>query len=181
MIKEQTTEELILGSFYELLQEKPYEKISIRDITRNCSIANRTFYLHFRDKQELMEWSFLHVLDEYYEKNRFGLTLHQWLRFNAETISGQQFYLRRFAEYRGQNNLLYVLRESLTERYARLLREVYHAEDTKELRDATAFFVGGIVCYIDRMLLLAQMPAPEECVWLFEACMPACIRTCVGG
>ena len=57
MIERKTTKDLILSSLYDLLQEKPYEKITVSAIVKNCGISQRTFYNHFKDKHELMEWS----------------------------------------------------------------------------------------------------------------------------
>lgn len=43
----------------ELIKEMPYEKITVSDITDRCDIHRQTFYYHFQDKYELLEW-YLH-------------------------------------------------------------------------------------------------------------------------
>lgn len=43
-------------SFTELMQEEPFEKITIKMITDRAGVIRPTFYNHFFDKYELLEW-----------------------------------------------------------------------------------------------------------------------------
>ncbi len=47
---------LLADSFKELVQEKPVEKITIKEITDRAGVIRVTFYNHFQDKYELLEW-----------------------------------------------------------------------------------------------------------------------------
>ena len=47
---------LLSESFKELALKKPIEKITIKEITGSAGVIRPTFYNHFRDKYELMEW-----------------------------------------------------------------------------------------------------------------------------
>ncbi len=47
-----------------LMQAKPFSKISVTDITNACNIHRQTFYYHFSDKYELLEWIVFHELIE---------------------------------------------------------------------------------------------------------------------
>ena len=50
------TKNALLRAFGELLEEKPFNKISISDLTGRCGLSRMTFYYHFRDIYELMIW-----------------------------------------------------------------------------------------------------------------------------
>ena len=39
-----------------LLLEKPLNKITINDITEDCGVNRMTFYYHFKDIYDLIEW-----------------------------------------------------------------------------------------------------------------------------
>ena len=41
------TKEIIRESFWELLEEKPYNKITVRDIVNRCYVNRNTFLLLF--------------------------------------------------------------------------------------------------------------------------------------
>ena len=49
------TTQAIKNSFMKLLNEKPLNKISVRDIVEDCGINRNSFYYHFRDIPTLTE------------------------------------------------------------------------------------------------------------------------------
>lgn len=51
-----TTKKAIAYSLKELLTEKPLSKITINDICENCSVNRQTFYYHFADIRDLIEY-----------------------------------------------------------------------------------------------------------------------------
>lgn len=56
-MKEKTlSKEAIINSFKQLMRKKSFDKISISDITNNCYLNRQTFYYHFQDKYELMNY-----------------------------------------------------------------------------------------------------------------------------
>ena len=50
------TKKIIAASFKELCRRRFFDKISITDITDACGLKRQTFYYHFRDKFELLDW-----------------------------------------------------------------------------------------------------------------------------
>ena len=53
----QITKRALEQSLKNLLQQKPLSKITISDITEDCGISRMTFYYHFKDIYDLVEWS----------------------------------------------------------------------------------------------------------------------------
>jgi AcrR family transcriptional regulator len=51
-----TIDLLLAESFKEIAVTKPIEKITIKEITDRAGVIRPTFYNHFQDKYELMEW-----------------------------------------------------------------------------------------------------------------------------
>ncbi|MBP2652241.1 MAG: TetR family transcriptional regulator [Firmicutes bacterium] len=49
------TKKAIRQTFYEMLSEMDYEKISIKELTKRACINRRTFYLHYSFLDELLE------------------------------------------------------------------------------------------------------------------------------
>ncbi len=50
------TKKALLAAFGELLEIKPFNKITIADITSKCGLNRMTFYYHFDNIYELMIW-----------------------------------------------------------------------------------------------------------------------------
>ena len=55
----QVTKRALVGSLKHLLLQKPLNKITISDITDDCGINRMTFYYHFKDIYDLVEWACL--------------------------------------------------------------------------------------------------------------------------
>lgn len=53
----QTTKRALVASLKKLLLQKPLDKITISDIAEDCGINRMTFYYHFRDIYDLVEWA----------------------------------------------------------------------------------------------------------------------------
>lgn len=55
----QITKRALEQSLKRLLLQKPLNKITISDITDDCGISRMTFYYHFKDIYDLVEWACL--------------------------------------------------------------------------------------------------------------------------
>ena len=53
----QITKRALEQSLKNLLREKPLSKITVTDITEDCGISRMTFYYHFKDIYDLVEWA----------------------------------------------------------------------------------------------------------------------------
>ena len=73
----QSTKQALSETFKTLLEVRTIDKITVKDIVSKCGVNRQTFYYHFRDIYELMEWTLENDIREYYinsfipEKNRF--------------------------------------------------------------------------------------------------------------
>ena len=52
-----TTKIALEASLKELLRTKPIDRITINDLTEHCGISRMTFYYHFKDIYDLVEWA----------------------------------------------------------------------------------------------------------------------------
>ena len=52
----QITKRALEASLKHLLLSKPLDKITVTDICEDCGISRMTFYYHFRDIYDLVEW-----------------------------------------------------------------------------------------------------------------------------
>ena len=52
----QMTKKSLAVSLKKMLAQKPLEKIKVTDITEDCEVNRQTFYYHFKDIYDLLEW-----------------------------------------------------------------------------------------------------------------------------
>jgi AcrR family transcriptional regulator len=65
----QKTRKLLQDALIELVAEKGYESVSIREILEKANVGRSTFYAHFQDKDQLLH-SILDRLDELFEHHK---------------------------------------------------------------------------------------------------------------
>ncbi len=58
------TRKLIQSALTQLMKEKGFDKITVKDITEKAFINRATFYLHYKDKYDLLEQSENSMLEE---------------------------------------------------------------------------------------------------------------------
>ena len=57
-MKRKTAREILVDAFREVAGSKDVDKITVKEITENCGYSTATFYRHFRDKYDLIVWSY---------------------------------------------------------------------------------------------------------------------------
>lgn len=55
----QTTKWALANSLKKLLSKKQLDKITVIDIVEDCEVNRQTFYYHFKDIYDLIEWFFI--------------------------------------------------------------------------------------------------------------------------
>lgn len=94
-----------------LLEKKPLSKISVKDITEYCNISRNTFYYHFKDKYELINWIFYTDMLENVNSFNDPLKLtNSFVNVCKCLYANRKFYLACF-QYIGQNSLYEYLNE----------------------------------------------------------------------
>lgn len=58
----QITKRALAASLKNMLLKKPLNKITINDIAEDCVIIRMTFYYHFKDIYDLVEWTLRRML-----------------------------------------------------------------------------------------------------------------------
>ena len=150
----QTTKRALGASLKKLLAEKPLDKIIVGDITQDCEVNRQTFYYHFKDVYDLIEWVYLdeatHALDgrKTYDTWQEGFyAIFQWVLANRAFVLGTYHSLSRehlerylYGETRGL--LLGVVEEQAAGRHVR-------AEDRAFIADVYKYaFVGLVLDWI---------------------------------
>lgn len=60
----QRTRQALRDSLLELIKEKDYDSISVEEITQHANLGRATFYLHYKDKEDLLVDQFSELADE---------------------------------------------------------------------------------------------------------------------
>lgn len=117
------TKQIFVDAIVELSKTKPIEKITIQNIVDCCGAGRQTFYNHFSDKEELIEYVYLcdRKKGEEILKNDYTLKKHmvEILNLCAEK---RQFYIRAYSIH-GQNSLSESVFGAAVEYYEKLVAQ----------------------------------------------------------
>ena len=69
MANSTVTKRALAKALKELMAEKPFSRISVSEIAEKCSINRKSFYYHFKDKYDLIDWIFESEFIEKVRKN----------------------------------------------------------------------------------------------------------------
>ena len=68
-LRVQRTYKMLKDTFLRLLTEKPFEKISVQEICDVAMVRRTTFYQHFEDKQDFLQWFVREKQQDFFRKN----------------------------------------------------------------------------------------------------------------
>ena len=54
----QKSQSLLIGALIDLIHQRGWEAVNVRDLGTKAGVARSTFYIHFRNKEELLERGF---------------------------------------------------------------------------------------------------------------------------
>ena len=88
-----------------LCREKKLETITVKNILDETGISRQTFYNRFRDKNDLIQWTYENViLSEFYKMGETGTYYENTLNY-CRALEKYRFFMKQAYLLEGQNNL----------------------------------------------------------------------------
>ena len=106
---------LLAESFKKLARTRPIEKITIREITDEAGVIRPTFYNHFQDKYELLEWIIKRELIDPIEPLLDNGMLKEALILPLTTMEKDKAFYTRAVNLEGQNSFSEALKKAIAE------------------------------------------------------------------
>ncbi len=152
------TKNALAASMKKLMQEKDFSKISIQDICKDCGMNRKSFYYHFKDKYDLVNWIFyVDIL------GRMDLSSYQTGWDAIEDIctrfyEDRDFY-RAALEIQGQNSVHDYILETIRTPVTYYISDIYKDEALEEF--FTTFVCDAFLTAIMRWLSKGLKMTPE--------------------
>lgn len=157
------TKRALAAALRELMEEMPFDKIQVAHICERCGLNRKSFYYHFKDKYDLVNWIFDMEFISLANQTSHLTTYEQ--RWIAAEMACQYFYdnrsfYRKALQIQGQNSFTDHLREHILplaeQRFALLLED--NTIDSFE----AIFLTDAILGAIARWLLSKDCMPPTE-------------------
>lgn len=127
MMSSLTTKKAIAYTFKDLLKEKPFNKITVNDISNQCNINRQTFYYHFQDIPDLVEWICIDDVDHLLKKKEEYETWEDKFLIVFKIMLEEKIFV--------ENIYHSVSREVLRTNLYRLVYPIIYDEITKKSKD----------------------------------------------
>ena len=140
----QITKKAIEASLKNLLLKKPFDKITINDIAEDCGISRMTFYYHFKDIYDLVEWACEEDVKKILEdKDDYKTWTQGFLNLFEEVLKNKPFILNVYRSVGREQveNYLYKIVYDL------LLNVIEEKAQGMTVRDDDKEFVADIYKY----------------------------------
>ena len=89
------TKQVIFDAFMALTREKSVDKITVKDLVETCHISRQTFYYHFQDIVEVIEWAFEQALEQALSRSLAADSAEEALRSLIACAMEEQELIRK--------------------------------------------------------------------------------------
>lgn len=162
------TKQALASALKDLMQEMPFDKIRVSHICDKCNMNRQSFYYHFQDKYELMNWIFDMEFIGLIGQDAASQPIEERTALLRILYDNRSFY-RNALSVQGQNSLIEHIRDIAMPILQKRLQEALATEDD------SAFYIeffldallGAIVHWINR----DHSEPPEEFIPHFFSCI----------
>ncbi|XOQ44771.1 MAG: Dihydroxyacetone kinase transcriptional activator DhaS [Clostridium sp.] len=160
------TKKAIAQSVKELMKKEDLRKISVADIVHHCGINRQTFYYHFKDKYDLVNWIYYNEVVSVVSSQK---SFHDWSDVLLEILNimkREKYFYRNALNVTGQN----AFQDYFFNLTKCLLIEIINAmEKGKELREEdknfiAEFYTYGLVGIVVQWVRKGMKEQPKELV-----------------
>lgn len=158
------TKNVLASALKELMEEVPFEKINIAHICEKCAMNRKSFYYHFKDKYDLVNWIF--------DTDFIALSVKrpdddwEFVEIVCECFYENRNFYRRALRVKGQNSFSEHFREFVNPLIRTRMEGILGYKDIHQM--CIDFFTDSIVCAIERWLLDKDCMPPEQFVSILK-------------
>lgn len=162
------TQTLLKNGLTELMLTKPVQNITVRELTDYVNLNRGTFYLHYKDIQDLLEHLENDMLDEFIEITN----AHQPQKMNGKPfplIYDLYKFLKKNADFvklvlvtNREQNFKNRLKEIIQERCINDWNEIFSHTDPKLSEIYSSYVLSGCIGIIETWVMHDTQQSPEE-------------------
>ena len=160
-----SVDDLLAKSFKYLVLKRPIEKITIKEITNLAGVIRPTFYNHFQDKYELLEWIIKKELVEPIRQKYGNARSEEALMALFGSILKSADFYSRARRLEGQNSFESIVFHCVKEELSLTLGDRKTELPKEEL---IRYYAHSITYLILRFIDDGMKKSPEEMVELYR-------------
>ena len=159
------TKRKLAAALKELMNNTTFDKITVSDITEKCKVHRQTFYYHFQDRYELLDWIFFNeIIEPFVTDFKFD---NMYDKFNSlfETMYNNKKFYQNAIKTKGDDLTRYISSVA-SKQFINLIRDLgkengLKANDNNEGMMMAEFFGYGISGVVMSWALRGMKETPE--------------------
>jgi len=153
------TKQILAQALKQLMNHQPFSKISVRDICIQCGMSRKSFYYHFQDKYDLMNWIFY---TEFIGTVHFTDHSDKWqvLHDICTYFYKEQVFYRNALSVHGQNSFQDYFIETIEPFVLTLMADLFN--DSDEVKFCVTFYTDALLSALIRWLNESSPLPPEH-------------------
>ncbi len=164
------TKQALASALEALVTEMPFAKISVSNICERCDMNRKSFYYHFKDKYDLVNWIFDTEFIDVAKRSSYDATWDFFEDLCNYFYAKKSFY-RKMLKVEGQNSFSEHFREIVQP----VIRErIVEILDTDDAHFYINFFADAFICAIERWLSDRDCMPPEEFLSKLKTLIEGC-------
>ena len=145
MPRSNQTKRLLAQSLMDLMTTTPLEKISVNDIVDHAGVGRNTFYYHFEDKYDLVNWYFQSGVTQFLVERSAYASWNALLEAVEDyLLENKVFYCNALA-YTGQNSLQEYVFEYLCSIFRQRAKEMMPTATPDQCLNVGRFYAGALM------------------------------------
>lgn len=117
-----STKALIADAYVTLTAQKPIDKITVKDVVEACGITRQTFYYHYQDLLEVIEWIVSRGIDDLIARTIAAESQREAIRVIVSACETQPEFLGRLFNSRRREEAERILFDGIRRYFLEVLR-----------------------------------------------------------
>ena len=158
------TKQAFADALRKLLEQKPFAKISVSHICEECGMNRKSFYYHFKDKYDLVNWILTLKLQKIFQKKNGKMpALHGicWKK-SVSIFINTGHSIRKYCRLRGRTLFTEHFRDILVPVNRKFLAMVEEEEKGEHDEFYIHFFSDAFLAALVRWLEDRECVSPQE-------------------
>ncbi|SER45274.1 TetR/AcrR family transcriptional regulator C-terminal domain-containing protein [Lachnobacterium bovis] len=156
----------------ECMKTTSVDNITVKQIVKECGLSRQTFYRHFIDKYDLINWYFDLLLEQSFKEMGDGETIREGLVKKFTYIREESLFFTMAFKVDQQNNLKEHDFIMIYEFYCRLIREKTNAIPDERIRKILEMYCSSSIYMTVKWVLKGMKESESELADLMIGAMP---------
>ena len=174
MANSEQTKRTLAEGLKTALRSQEFDQITVVDITECSEVSRNTFYYHFRDKQELVEWIFQTDLGPVLHDSRPGRTWKEALTELLARMQRSRIFYAGILRTQGQDRFSGCLFEECSQVIHALIARDARYLNGAEQEMAARFYAHAIIGLAMDWIRGGFQAEPEEIVTMLQKLIDRC-------